>query len=255
MAGELCTVGQDARAEIPPRPARPVGPRRPRPDGRRGRQRLQRRPRREPRHRHAGRGPRRHPAVQTLATRRRRPTAEMTIFAAAAVRNPIDDFRYDELVLEGTAREVCAGRLLTGSGWTFNEIVSTLRRLGGNDVLLPRAVGHGQRPGVQRPAGQPGDHAQLLQHVLEQPRPGPGDRRHGRHGRAAATTGPAASPSSTGCSPATPRATSTPTPASSASSRSCSPTAAGTATATAASPRGRRCASAASATTTTSTST
>ena len=49
--------------------------------------------------------------------------SQMTIFAAAAVRNPIDDFRYDALVLEGTAREVCAGRLLTGSGWTFNEIV------------------------------------------------------------------------------------------------------------------------------------
>src|SRR5688572_18171345 len=58
--------------------------------------------------------------LQTMAT-----TADssLTVFAAAAVRNPIDDFRYDELVLEGTAREVCAGRLLTGSGWTFNEIV------------------------------------------------------------------------------------------------------------------------------------
>ncbi len=52
----------------------------------------------------------------------------VTIFAAAVARNPIDDFRYDALVLEGTAREVCAGRLLTGSGWTFNEIVS---RFGG----------------------------------------------------------------------------------------------------------------------------
>ncbi len=47
---------------------------------------------------------------------------------AAAPRPFIDDFKYDELVLEGTAREVCAGRLLTGSGWTFNEIVS---RFGG----------------------------------------------------------------------------------------------------------------------------
>jgi hypothetical protein len=56
--------------------------------------------------------------------------ASITIFATAAVvRVPIDDFRYDELVLEGTAREVCAGRLLTGSGWTFNEIVS---RFGGS---------------------------------------------------------------------------------------------------------------------------
>jgi hypothetical protein len=57
----------------------------------------------------------------------------MTIFAAAVARNPIDDFRYDELVLEGTAREVCAGRLLTGSGWTFNEIVD---RFGGSAGTL-----------------------------------------------------------------------------------------------------------------------
>lgn len=51
-----------------------------------------------------------------------------TVFAAAVARVPIDDFRYDELVLEGTAREVCAGRLLTGSGWAYNEIV---KRFGG----------------------------------------------------------------------------------------------------------------------------
>src|SRR5688572_1220515 len=42
--------------------------------------------------------------VQTLATT---VDAEATIFAAAAARVRIDDFRYDELVLEGTAREVC----------------------------------------------------------------------------------------------------------------------------------------------------
>ena len=64
--------------------------------------------------------------VQTLATPA---DAEATIFAAAVARVRIDDFRYDELVLEGTAKEVCAGRLLTGSGWTFNEIVS---RFGGS---------------------------------------------------------------------------------------------------------------------------
>ena len=66
--------------------------------------------------------------VQTLAATEAAADSGVTIFAAAAARNPIDDFRYDELVLEGTAREVCAGRLLTGSGWTFNEIVS---RFGG----------------------------------------------------------------------------------------------------------------------------
>lgn len=48
---------------------------------------------------------------------------QMTVFAAAAARIPIDDFFYDALVLEGTAREVCVGRLLPGAGWTFNEIV------------------------------------------------------------------------------------------------------------------------------------
>ncbi len=58
-------------------------------------------------------------------------TSQLTVFAAtaSAPRVFIDDFRYDDLVLEGTAREVCAGRLLTGAGWTFNEIVS---RFGGS---------------------------------------------------------------------------------------------------------------------------
>ncbi len=67
--------------------------------------------------------------LQTMATTEATADSSLTVFAAAVVRNPIDDFRYDELVLEGTAREVCAGRLLTGSGWTFNEIV---RRFGGS---------------------------------------------------------------------------------------------------------------------------
>ena len=47
---------------------------------------------------------------------------------ARVVGTPIEDFAYDELVLKGTAREVCAGRLLTGSGWVYNEITS---RFGG----------------------------------------------------------------------------------------------------------------------------
>lgn len=42
--------------------------------------------------------------------------------------NPIEDFRYDKLELEGTAREICVGRLGTGTGWAFNEVVS---RFGG----------------------------------------------------------------------------------------------------------------------------
>ncbi len=56
--------------------------------------------------------------------------ASITVLAAQAVpyRPFIDDFKYDELVLEGRAADVCAGRLLTGSGWAFNEIVS---RFGG----------------------------------------------------------------------------------------------------------------------------
>ena len=66
--------------------------------------------------------------VQTLAATEATADSGMTIFAAAVARNPIDDFLYDRLVLEGTARGVCAGRLLTGSGWTFNEIVG---RFGG----------------------------------------------------------------------------------------------------------------------------
>ena len=55
--------------------------------------------------------------------------AGITIFAAAVARTPIDDFVYDALVLKGTARDVCAGRLLPGSGWTYNEIVG---RFGGS---------------------------------------------------------------------------------------------------------------------------
>src|SRR5690606_7065024 len=46
----------------------------------------------------------------------------VTILAAPAGK-AIEDFRYDELVLEGTAAEVCAGRLHTGSSWAFHEIV------------------------------------------------------------------------------------------------------------------------------------
>jgi hypothetical protein len=48
--------------------------------------------------------------------------------AARVIGTPIEDFAYDPLVLKGTAREVCAGRLLTGSGWVYNELVS---RFGG----------------------------------------------------------------------------------------------------------------------------
>ena len=120
------------------------------------------------------------------------------------------------------------------------------------------AASAGTRPTIplQRPASaNPVTYAELLQHLLEQPRPGPGDRRHGRQGRWRLQHDTAGSTSSTGCSPATPRATSTPTPASSASSRSCSTTAAGTATATAASRWNDDARSAASVTTTMSTST
>ena len=127
-AGELCTVGQDARAENPPRPARPVAlvvlvPTVARADTD-----------------YSG-GPDENRDLPTpgavpadtrpseLLTATATADSQMTIFAAAVVRNPIDDFRYDALVLEGTAREVCAGRLLTGSGWAFNEIVG---RFGGS---------------------------------------------------------------------------------------------------------------------------
>lgn len=56
----------------------------------------------------------------------------ITIFAAPAGL-AIEDFLYDALVLEGTAREVCAGRLLPGSGWAYNEIVD---RFGGSPGTL-----------------------------------------------------------------------------------------------------------------------
>ncbi len=46
----------------------------------------------------------------------------MTVLAAPAGL-AIEDFKYDELELEGTASEVCAGRLLTGTSWAFREII------------------------------------------------------------------------------------------------------------------------------------
>jgi hypothetical protein len=52
---------------------------------------------------------------------------EVSVFAAPAGL-AIEDFWYDELKLEGKASEVCAGRLLTGTAWTFNELVE---RFGG----------------------------------------------------------------------------------------------------------------------------
>lgn len=53
---------------------------------------------------------------------------QMTVFAAPAGL-AIEDFWYDELDLEGKAAEVCAGRLLTGTSWTFWELVD---RFGGS---------------------------------------------------------------------------------------------------------------------------
>src|SRR5829696_1695168 len=58
-----------------------------------------------------------------------RPQQGETMLAARVVPGAIDDFRYDELVLEGRAADVCAGRLLTGSAWTFFEITD---RFGGS---------------------------------------------------------------------------------------------------------------------------
>lgn len=57
------------------------------------------------------------PQVQVMATA-----------LAVANANAIDDFRYDELELTGRAADVCAGRLLQGSGWAYHEITS---RFGG----------------------------------------------------------------------------------------------------------------------------
>ena len=62
-----------------------------------------------------------------------RPVRGETMVAARAVSGAIDDFRYDELVLEGRAAEVCAGRLLTGSSWTFFEITD---RFGGSSGTM-----------------------------------------------------------------------------------------------------------------------
>jgi hypothetical protein len=48
---------------------------------------------------------------------------ELTVLAAVATGPVTEDFRYDALKTKGKASEVCSGRLLTGSGWTFSEIV------------------------------------------------------------------------------------------------------------------------------------
>jgi hypothetical protein len=48
----------------------------------------------------------------------------LTVLAAPSASRPfIDDFKYDELVLEGTAREVCVGGLHTVSAFRFIDIV------------------------------------------------------------------------------------------------------------------------------------
>lgn len=55
------------------------------------------------------------------------PTPESDV-TARPIPPVIEDFRYDKLKTEGTAREVCAGRLRNGTQATFNEVV---RRFGG----------------------------------------------------------------------------------------------------------------------------
>lgn len=52
---------------------------------------------------------------------------QISILAAPAGLE-IEDFWYDELVLEGTARDVCVGRALDGTLWTYFEVVE---RFGG----------------------------------------------------------------------------------------------------------------------------
>jgi len=90
---------------------------------------------------HASPGPDAHPDQATpqaapADTRPQRtvattsPPAQFQVFAASApYRVFIDDFKYDDLITKGTAAQVCAGRLLQGSGWVYNEIVS---RFGGS---------------------------------------------------------------------------------------------------------------------------
>ena len=184
------------------------------------------------------------------------PPRTMTVFAAAAVRPFIDDFDYDELVLEGTRREVCAGRLLTGSGWTFNEIVSRFGGTAGTMYSCRERWDAANDPDCNGQISQPGDRARTSRTTC-----------WSNHAQGRAIDVMVGALSGGGYNRTrglaivnwllarTPTATSTPTPAAWASSRSCSTTAAGTATATAASRRGRRCANAASATTTTCTST
>jgi hypothetical protein len=48
---------------------------------------------------------------------------ELSTMAALAAGPVTEDFRYDKLKTEGKASEVCSGRLLPGSSWTFWEIV------------------------------------------------------------------------------------------------------------------------------------
>ena len=106
--------------------------------------------------------------------------SQMTIFAAAVARNPIDDFRYDALVLEGTARDVCAGRLLTGSGWTFNEIVGRFGGSAGTMYYCRERWDTATDPSCNGQQANPVTTPNFFSDVLEQPRPGPGDRRDGR---------------------------------------------------------------------------
>ena len=71
------------------------------------------------------------PAVRGTTPEPRTQVGELTILAEStlATRVDIDDFSYDRLELEGTAREVCAGRILDGTLWAFYEVTG---RFGGS---------------------------------------------------------------------------------------------------------------------------
>ena len=65
------------------------------------------------------------PPAELAAQQASVPPRPAAVGAAAAA---IDDFRYDDLVVEGTAAEVCHGRIRQGTMWTFQELTE---RFGG----------------------------------------------------------------------------------------------------------------------------
>ena len=145
---------------------------------------------------------------------------------------------------QGQASKVCKGHIRRGATWTSRAHVA-LRRLGRLDVRVPRALERRRGARLQRHDGRPGPPAELLQHVLEQSRPRPGHRHHGRHRRQRLQLGARPGDHSLAARAGRSRQPERREPVASGSSRSSSRIAAGTATVTAACSRSVRHASSA----------